>query len=68
MKNKNQVLTREQIYNKVWGLDNEVESNNIEAYLSFLRKKLKALSSNVLIKSVRGFGYKLEVNNEETEK
>jgi len=40
MKNKNQVLQKEQLYEKIWGLDNESESNNLEAYLSFIRKKI----------------------------
>ena len=64
MNNPSIVLSKDQIYNKVWGVENEIESNNLEAYLSFLRKKLKAVSSNVNIKSVRGLGYKLEVNDE----
>lgn len=68
MKNPNQILSKEQIYDKVWGIDNEIESNNLEAYLSFIRKKLKAISSNVNIKSVRGLGYKMEINNEKVEK
>ena len=68
MQNPNQILSKEQIYDKVWGLDNEIESNNLEAYLSFIRKKLKAISSNVIIKSVRGLGYKMEITNEEFEK
>lgn len=66
--NPNQILSKEQIYDKVWGIDNEIESNNLEAYLSFIRKKLKAINTNVNIKSVRGLGYKLEEENEETKK
>ena len=62
MQNANQVISREQIYDKVWGLDSEIESNNVEAYISFIRKKIKAIESNVQIKAVRGLGYKLEVN------
>lgn len=61
MNNKNQIISKEQIYNKVWGIDNEIESNNLEAYLSFIRKKIKIIGSKVNIKSVRGLGYKLEV-------
>lgn len=38
MYNFNQIISKEQIYDKVWGIDNEVESNNLEVYLSFLRK------------------------------
>lgn len=37
--NPNQVLSKEQIYDRVWGIENEIESNNLEAYLSFIRKK-----------------------------
>ena len=68
MQNKDIIISKEQIYDKVWGIDNTSESNNLEAYLSFIRKKLKIIDSNVSIKAVRGLGYKLEVQNEETEK
>lgn len=60
MYNPNQIISKEQIYDKIWGIDNEIESNNLEAYLSFLRKKIKLIGSNVQIKAVRGLGYKLE--------
>ena len=66
--NQEQILSKEQIYDKVWGIDNEIESNNLEAYLSFIRKKLKAIGTSVNIKSVRGLGYKLEEENEEIKK
>ena len=62
MKNANQVLSKEQIYDKVWGLDSEIESYNLEAYISFIRKKIKAIGSKTQIKAIRGLGYKLEVN------
>ena len=62
--NKAIIVSKDQIYARVWGYDNESESNNLEAYLSFLRKKLKAIGSNVKIKAIRNIGYKLEVNNE----
>ena len=62
MKNQNHVLQKEQLYEKIWGLDNESESNNLEAYLSFIRKKIKIIGSNVQIKAIRGLGYKLEVD------
>lgn len=61
MRNVNQVLSKEQIYEKVWGLDSEAESNNLEAYISFIRKKIRVIGSQVQIKAVRGLGYKLEV-------
>ena len=62
MRNANQIISKEQIYDKVWGLDNEIESNNLEAYISFIRKKIKIIGSNVQIKAIRGLGYKLEVD------
>ncbi|MBR2840310.1 MAG: response regulator transcription factor [Bacilli bacterium] len=66
MNNPNQVLSKEMIYDKVWGLDNNSMSNNLEVYLSFIRKKLKMINSNVQIKSLRNLGYKMEYNNEGT--
>lgn len=63
--NPNQVLSKERIYDRVWGIENEIESNNLEAYLSFIRKKLRAIESKVVIKSVRGMGYKIEYGNKE---
>ena len=63
--NPNQVLSKEQIYDRVWGIENEIESNNLEVYLSFIRKKLRAIESKVVIKSVRGIGYKIEYGNKE---
>lgn len=65
MQNHDIIVSKEQIYDKVWGIDNVLESNNLEAYLSFIRKKLKIIGSRVKIKAVRGLGYKLEVENEE---
>lgn len=61
MRNSNQIISKEQIYDKIWGFDKDFESNNLEAYLSFIRKKLKLIGSNVTIKAIRGMGYKLEV-------
>lgn len=64
MNNPNQVLSKEMIYDKVWGLENDSMSNNLEAYLSFIRKKLKLINSNVNIKSLRNIGYKMEYSDE----
>lgn len=68
MSNPGQILSREQIYDRVWGMDSESGSNNLEAYLSFLRKKLRAVGSGVKIKAVRGLGYRMEVTDAATEK
>jgi len=61
MNNSNQIISKEQIYDKIWGIDTDFESNNLEVYLSFIRKKLKIIDSDVTIKAIRGMGYKLEV-------
>ena len=58
--NRNQIINREVLANKIWGYDSDAEYNNVEVYVSFLRKKLKLLKSNVKIKAVRGIGYKME--------
>jgi two-component system, OmpR family, response regulator ArlR len=58
VRNKNQVITKEQILDRVWGIDCDIEmNNNIEVYFSYLRKKLKSIKSNVTIETVRGVGY-----------
>lgn len=60
LENKDIVISKEQIYDRVWGIDRETESNNLEAYLSFIRKKLRSIGSKVNIKVLRNLGYKLE--------
>ena len=62
--NPNQIISKDQIYDKVWGIDSDFESNNLEAYISFVRKKLKLIESKVNIKSLRGLGYKMVVDYE----
>ncbi len=62
--NKNQIVNREMLANKIWGYNSEAEYNNVEVYVSFLRRKLKLLKSKVKIKAVRGIGYKLEKEND----
>ncbi len=58
--NPNQVISKEQIFTKIWGYESESEMNSLEAYMSFLRKKLKLINSKVTVKAVRGIGYKME--------
>ena len=62
--NRNQIMNRETLANKIWGYDSDAEYNNVEVYVSFLRKKLKLLESNVKIKAIRGIGYKMEDKND----
>lgn len=59
---KEVILTREQILNRVWGLDCFVEDGNIDNYIFFLRRRLKALETRVIIKTIHGIGYRLESN------
>ena len=66
MNNADQVLSKEMIYDKVWGIENDSISNNLEAYLSFIRKKLKMIDSHVQIKALRGMGYRMEYKDEKT--
>lgn len=58
--NKNQVSTKENIIERIWGYDSETEYNNVEVYITFIRRKIKLINSKVKIKAVRGLGYKLE--------
>lgn len=62
--NQNQISSRETIAQKIWGYDSEAEYNNVEVYITFLRRKLNLIHSTVKIKSVRGLGYKLEKDND----
>ncbi len=58
------VVPKEDIISRVWGLESEAEDNNVEVYISFLRKKLSYLHSQVSIGTVRKVGYFLEVPQE----
>ena len=55
------ILPKEDIITKVWGYESDAEDNNVEVYISFLRKKLSFLGSEVTINTVRRRGYHLEV-------
>lgn len=56
---KDIISSKELLIEKIWGFDSEAESNHVEVYVSFLRKKLRHIHSNLQIKAVRGVGYKL---------
>ncbi|KOA20422.1 response regulator ArlR [Clostridium homopropionicum DSM 5847] len=58
---KNATSSKELIIEKLWGFDSDVDNNHVEVYISFLRKKLSYLDSEVVITTVRGVGYILEV-------
>ena len=54
------IISKDEFIEKIWGYDSEAEYNNIEVYVSFLRKKLTAIKSTVQIKASRGIGYYIE--------
>ena len=60
LSNPGQILPKERFIEKIWGYESDVEYNNIEVYISFLRKKLTAIHSTVQIRTARGIGYFLE--------
>lgn len=60
IRNAGQIISREQITQRVWGYDTDAEYNNVDVYVSFLRKKMKFVQSAAKISSVRGIGYELE--------
>ena len=59
--NQNRILSKESILLKIWGTESDADDNNVEAYISFLRKKLVFLKSSVTIATVRMAGYHLVV-------
>ena len=61
MSNTSQYLSKEMLLSKVWGYDADVGESSVEAYVSFLRKKLHLLGSETKIAVARGIGYRLEV-------
>ena len=60
IRNRDVILTKEKLLLKVWGYESDAEDNNVEVYISFLRKKLEHLRSAVKIKTIRMVGYCLE--------
>jgi DNA-binding response OmpR family regulator len=54
------VVSKDDLITKLWGYDSDIEYNNIEVYISFLRKKLAYVESNVKITTIRRVGYRLE--------
>ena len=54
------VVPRDIILDRIWGLESEVSSNNIDSYVKLLRKKLDLADGQTMIHTIRGVGYKLE--------
>lgn len=60
IRNADRIITKELLIEKVWGFDSEAVHNNVEVYVSFLRKKMKHLGSQVEIHTARGIGYRIK--------
>ena len=54
-----QIIPKNLLIEKIWGIDSDANYNNVEVYISFLRNKLKTLNTKVKIKTIRGVGYQL---------
>ena len=63
MLNPKRVVSTEKFLEKIWGYDTDSEINVVWVYISYLRKKLKDIQSNVFIKASRNIGYSLEIEN-----
>ena len=63
MANPHTIVPKDDLINKVWGAASSAEDNNVEAYISFLRKKFYFLGSRVQIGTIRKVGYRLEVSD-----
>ena len=61
--NQGKIMTRDQLAIKIWGFDNEAEYNNVEVYMTFTRKKLHFVGTEVEIKAIRGLGYELRAEH-----
>ena len=60
MQRPKSIVSKDDLITKLWGFDSEADHNNIEVYISFLRKKLTHIDSSVRISTIRRVGYKLE--------
>ncbi|MEY8561801.1 response regulator transcription factor [Eggerthellaceae bacterium 3-80] len=61
--NPGHVVSKDTLIEKVWGIDSNAEDNNVEAYVSFLRKKIRFLGSACTIETLRKTGYRLDIGN-----
>jgi DNA-binding response OmpR family regulator len=59
VQNRGQIIPREVILDRVWGLESEVTSNNLDAYVRLLRKKINSPDKERFIHTIRGVGYRL---------
>ena len=62
--NPKMTITKDAMIINVWGVESDATDNNVEVYISFLRKKLKFLKSKVTIKNIQRIGYRLEAGDD----
>ena len=62
LRNPGQIMPKEMLIERVWGYESDAEYNNLEVYVSFLRKKLSFIGAPVKVKATRGLGYSLEAD------
>lgn len=61
LQSRDQILSKEIILSRIWGLESNAVENHVEVYVGFLRKKLASIGSNLNIAAIRRMGYHLEV-------
>lgn len=64
LQNKNTILTKDQIFERIWGFDSDTSITVVEVYMSNLRKKLRSSGNDNLIKTIRNVGYICQDENE----
>lgn len=62
--NQGKVVSKDDLTVRIWGYNTDIEYNSIEVYISFLRKKLRAIDSSICISAIRGFGYIIKEQND----
>lgn len=62
--NQGKVVSKDDLTVRIWGYNTDIEYNSIEVYISFLRKKLRAIDSSICISTIRGFGYIIKEQND----
>ena len=58
--NPSTTITKDALIGSVWGMESEATDNNVEVYISFIRKKLKYLGSRIIIRNLHKIGYRME--------
>lgn len=61
LSNPTMTFTKDVLIGNIWGIESEATDNNVEVYISFIRKKLRYLNSSVNIKNIHKIGYRVEV-------